>query len=115
MGQLGRRSNREVSMHNYITVAKTNDVKEGEIYAIEIDETPIALTRLNDKIYAFGDICTHDDGPLAEGTIEDGCVVCPRHGARFDLETGKPSFPAVTKIPIYDVRIEGDDVKIQVE
>jgi 3-phenylpropionate/trans-cinnamate dioxygenase ferredoxin component len=95
-----------------IDVAAAEEIKEGQIFAVVIDETPVALTRVGGAIRAFGDICTHDDGPLAEGEIADGCVVCPRHGARFNLESGKPTFPAVAKIPIYDVVVEGERVKI---
>ena len=100
-------------MNTYVSVAKLADVKEGEIFATVVDETPIALTKVDGEVCAFGDICTHDDGPLAEGTIEDGCVVCPRHGAKFNLSTGKPSFPAVTPIPIYETKIVGDEIKIK--
>jgi nitrite reductase/ring-hydroxylating ferredoxin subunit len=97
----------------FVVAANAEDVKEGEVLAINIDDTPIALTRLNGVICAFGDVCTHDDGPLAEGTLEDGCIVCPRHGARFDLKTGKPTFPAVSPLPIYVTREEDGQVKIQ--
>ncbi len=100
----------------FVFAAKTRDVKEGEITAVVIDETPVALTLLNGKVRAFGDICTHDDGPLAEGYIENMCIVCPRHGARFDLtNNGKPTFPAVTRIPIYETRIDGDEIKVKIE
>ena len=101
--------------NGFVFAAKTSEVKEGEIVAIVIDETPVALTMLNGQVRAFGDICTHDDGPLAEGQIDGQCVVCPRHGARFDLTTGKPSFPAVTRIPIYTTRIQGEDIEIKIE
>ena len=97
----------------FVFAAKLGDVREGQITAVIVDETPIALTKLNGQVHAFGDVCTHDDGPLAEGHIEDHCVVCPRHGARFDLFTGKPTFPAVTRIPIYETRIEGDEIKVK--
>lgn len=98
-----------------VVVARVNDIKDGEIFATVIDETPVALTCLDGQIRAFGDICTHDDGPLAEGNIVDGCVVCPRHGACFDLLTGKPTFPAVTPIPIYNVEIQGENVIVRLE
>lgn len=84
-----------------IDIAAASDVVEGAILALNINDTPIALTRVSGVVRAFGDICTHDDGPLAEGEVAAGCIVCPRHGARFDLVTGKPTFPAVSKIPIY--------------
>lgn len=91
-------------------VAHRSDIREGEIFATVIEDTPVALTRVGGDIRAFGDVCTHDDGPLAEGQIADGCVVCPRHGACFDLVSGKPTFPAVTAIPIYNVEVQGEDV-----
>lgn len=97
----------------FVVVAKADQINEAEIFATVVDDTPVALTRIDGVVCAFGDICTHDDGPLAEGEISAGCVVCPRHGARFDLKTGKPSFPAVTPIPIYEAKIEGEDVKIR--
>lgn len=100
-------------MSEYVFAAKLSDVKEGEITPAWIDETPVALTLLNGQVRAFGDICTHDDGPLAEGHIAGQCVVCPRHGATFDLLSGKPTFPAVSPIPIYDAVIDGDDVKVK--
>ena len=99
-------------MSNFVFAARLADVVEGEIFATDIDDTPIALTKINNVIFAFGDVCTHDDGPLAEGQIDGQCVVCPRHGARFDLVTGKPSFPAVSAIPIYEAKLEGDEIKI---
>jgi 3-phenylpropionate/trans-cinnamate dioxygenase ferredoxin component len=98
----------------FVFAARLEEVQEGEILALNIDEVPVALTRLGDRIVAFGDICTHDDGPLAEGTIADHCcVVCPRHGARFDLTTGAPTFPAPTPIPIYETVVEGEDVLVK--
>jgi 3-phenylpropionate/trans-cinnamate dioxygenase ferredoxin component len=95
-----------------IDIAASADVAEGAILALNINDTPLALTRVGGVVRAFGDVCTHDDGPLAEGEIVAGCVVCPRHGARFDLITGKPTFPAVAKIPIY--RAEERDGRIWV-
>jgi len=97
----------------FVFAANLDDVREGEILAVRISELPVALTKLNGQVRAFGDVCTHDDGPLSEGYIEDHCVVCPRHGARFDLFTGKPTFPAAVNIPIYETRIEGNEVKVK--
>lgn len=85
----------------FVKAAAAKDVAEGAMLSLNINDTPIALTRIGGVVRAFGDICTHDDGPLADGEIAAGCVVCPRHGARFDLVTGKATFPAVERIPIY--------------
>jgi 3-phenylpropionate/trans-cinnamate dioxygenase ferredoxin subunit len=97
----------------FVFAAKLGDLQEGAILSVRINEVPVALTKLNGQVRAFGDVCTHDDGPLAEGHIEDNCVVCPRHGARFDLFTGKPTFPAAIGIPIYETRIIGDAVEVK--
>jgi 3-phenylpropionate/trans-cinnamate dioxygenase ferredoxin subunit len=98
---------------DYITAATSEQVKEGEILAVIVDETPIGLTRLNGRVCAFHDICTHDDGPLAEGALDGGAVVCPRHGARFNLLTGAPTFPAPTGISIYETVEENGEVKVR--
>lgn len=100
-------------MSDYVFAANAADVVEGGIYATLIDDTPVALTRVNGVVRAFGDICTHDDGPLAEGTILGECVQCPRHGARFDLRTGKQTFPAAGPIPIYASKIEGERILVK--
>ena len=100
-------------MAEYVFAIKAGDVQTGQIVALTLDDVPIAFTRLDGRIVAFGDVCTHDDGPLAEGTIEGDCVVCPRHGAYFNLYTGKPTFPAPYPIPIYEIKIDGDDVLVK--
>lgn len=96
-----------------VIVAKLSDLQEGKIVAVDVNETPIALVLLNGKVRAFGDVCTHDDGPLNEGEIVGNCVLCPRHAAKFDLTTGKATFPAAGPIPIYECVVDGNDVKIR--
>ncbi|MFN3705678.1 MAG: Rieske (2Fe-2S) protein [Thermoflexales bacterium] len=100
-------------MSDFVFAAKLSDLAEGTITAVYIDETPVALTRVGERVFAFGNVCTHDDGPLHEGHIEDNCAVCPRHGARFDLITGQPTFPAVARIPIYEVKVEQENVLVK--
>lgn len=102
-------------MSEFVFAAKAEDVVEGQILVLNIDDVPLALTRLNDSIVAFRDVCTHDDGPLGEGELDGTCVVCPRHGARFDLFTGKPTFPAPTALPLYETRIRNGDVEVKLE
>lgn len=100
-------------MADLYDAAAAIDVEEGRILALDINDTPVALTRLNGVVYAFGDVCTHDDGPLADGDIADMCVVCPRHGATFDLRTGAPTFPAAAPILVYEAVEDGDRVKVK--
>lgn len=102
-------------MSDYIKVATVDEIPPGTSKLIEIEELRIALFNLDGEFYAIEDICTHDGGPLVEGDIVDGCLVeCPRHGARFDVRTGKAvRMPAFEPTTAYAVRVEGDDVLME--
>ena len=78
----------------------------------------IGVYHVDGELYALEDRCSHDDGPLVEGDWEpdEGVVVCPRHGARFDIRTGRPlSLPAVFPVETYPVRVEDGIVKVTVD
>ena len=100
---------------SFIKVATVNDIPDGGSKLVEVDDVRVALFKLEDGIYAIEDVCTHDGGPLVEGEVLDGCeVMCPRHGARFDIRTGAAlSFPAFEATNSYEVKIEGDDILIE--
>jgi nitrite reductase/ring-hydroxylating ferredoxin subunit len=102
-----------MTVGDFVFAARVSDVSEGRIFATLVDDVPVGLTIHKGELRAFGDVCTHDGGPLAEGTVMDTCVMCPRHGACFDLKTGHGTFPAAGPIPIYEARIEGDEIKIR--
>jgi 3-phenylpropionate/trans-cinnamate dioxygenase ferredoxin subunit len=97
----------------YVGVATVDEVEPGDRLFIEIDGTMIALFNLNGTYYAIQDVCSHDDGPVAEGDLEGNEIICPRHGARFDVRTGEVlSLPAAVDIPAYPVRVEGEEILI---
>ena len=97
----------------FVRVGRAGDVPGGRPAIFLVEDRYIAVYRLADGWYAIDDICTHDGGPLAEGDLEDDVVVCPRHGARFSVRTGAAlSFPAVTPVDTYPVRVEGDDLLV---
>lgn len=97
----------------FIPVATVQDLPNGERLFLEIEDQHIVLFNIAGSYYAIGDVCTHDDGPLGEGEIEDFEIICPRHGARFDIRSGKATLlPAVVDIPAYPVRIVGDQIEI---
>ncbi|MEZ4865913.1 MAG: non-heme iron oxygenase ferredoxin subunit [Caldilineaceae bacterium] len=102
-------------MSEFIKVATVDEIPEGGSKLVEVDDVRVALFNLAGQIYAIEDVCTHDGGPLVEGTVVNGCeVMCPRHGARFDIRTGKAlSFPAFESTNVYAVQIAGDDVLIE--
>jgi 3-phenylpropionate/trans-cinnamate dioxygenase ferredoxin subunit len=90
----------------YIAVAEASEVPSGERLIIEIDGEPMVIFNLAGEYYAIADVCSHDDGPVGEGDVDDMEITCPRHGARFDLRTGKAlALPAVQDIPAYPVRV----------
>jgi len=78
---------------------------------VSCGELRLALSNIDGRLYAIDDVCTHDGGPLGEGTLRGGRVICPRHGASFDARTGRVlALPAVRDVSAYVVSVEGDDV-----
>lgn len=99
----------------YISVAAIDELPAGKRMVVEIDGETIVVFNLAGSYYAIGDLCTHDDGPVAEGDLVGESIECPRHGARFALQDGKAlSLPAVVDIPAYPVRLQGDEIQIGV-
>ena len=97
----------------YIAVASVEELSEGGRLFIEIDEQPIMIIKINGEYYAIADVCSHDDGPVGEGNLEGYEIICPRHGARFDIRTGRViALPAFVDIPAYPIRINGGQIEI---
>ena len=92
-----------------------SDIPDGVVKVVEAGDRNLALANAGGEFYAIDDVCTHDGGPLGEGMLVDHQVECPRHGARFDLKTGRPvSFPAVIPVGTYPTRVDGDTVVVDV-
>ncbi len=103
-------------MAGFVKVATTSEIPPGERLVVEVEDLWIAVFNVGGTYYAIEDVCTHDDGPLAEGELDGQTIICPRHGARFDIRTGKVlSFPAITDVPTYEVKIEGEDILVRIE
>ncbi len=97
----------------YIAIASVDELNDGERLFIEIDGQPIMVIRLANQYYAIADKCSHDDGPVGEGTLEGFDIICPRHGARFDIRTGRVlALPAFVDIPAYPVRVNEGQIEI---
>ncbi|MDK1028358.1 MAG: non-heme iron oxygenase ferredoxin subunit [Anaerolineae bacterium] len=100
---------------DYLEIAPTSELPEGERLFVDIGDTPVVIFNIAGKFYAVGDICSHDDGPLGDGEVEEFRVVCPRHGAEFDVRSGKAvRMPAVVDIPAYPVRIKDGMIEVGV-
>jgi 3-phenylpropionate/trans-cinnamate dioxygenase ferredoxin component len=92
--------------YKYHKIGKVEDIPDGERVFFEIQGHSIVLFSLDGKFLAIDDSCSHDNGPIGDGEIEGEDIICPRHGARFDLRSGKvKSLPAVTDIAVFPVRI----------
>ncbi len=97
----------------FVRVGRVAEVPPDRAEVFVVEDRQIAVYRLPDGFYAIDDICTHDGGPLAEGEVEGDQVICPRHGARFSIKTGAAlTFPAITPVDTYPVRIEGEDLLV---
>lgn len=92
-------------------VAELKDFQHGRlVLRLEEHPRPILLLYTGEEVFALEDVCTHDGGPLHEGELEDGRIVCPRHGARFDLRTGRQTLPAPRPVRTFPARVEGGKV-----
>ncbi|MGH6656239.1 MAG: non-heme iron oxygenase ferredoxin subunit [Actinocrinis sp.] len=93
------------------------DFEEDRPEAVDVDGTPIAVVRTSEgPVYAIYDVCSHANVALSEGEVVDGEIECWLHGSMFSLSSGKPtSLPAVEPVPVYPVKIEGDDLYVAVQ
>jgi len=103
----------------FVNACAASEVVPEKGKAVEINGAKIALFRIDGKLLAIDDKCTHDEASLAEGgvAVMDGkCIVeCPWHGATFDLCTGKAlTFPAVTPVKTYAVREQGGRIEVEI-
>ncbi len=99
---------------DYVAIGPADEVTNGQRRIVEIDGQAIAVFNIGGTFYAIADVCSHDDGPVAEGDMAgDYEIECPRHGARFDVRSGKVlSFPAIVDIPAYPVRVENGELLV---
>jgi len=93
---------------------KLNSLKTNQPQTFEIDDRFVIVVLLNDQVYCIEDLCTHDGGTFGDGLLEGSCIVCPRHGAKFDVRTGAAvCMPATEATLSHQVKVVGDDVLVQ--
>jgi 3-phenylpropionate/trans-cinnamate dioxygenase ferredoxin subunit len=101
-------------MLEYVPVAKLSELISSQKLSLEIDDHYIVLVHLEGAVYCLDDVCTHDGGPLGEGEIDGNCLVCPRHGAKFDIRTGDAVLmPATEPTATHAVRVDGDQIYVK--
>ncbi len=104
----------ETQVH-YYQIAGIEELPVGGRLFLEIGDLPIVVFNIAGELYAIADVCSHDDGPVGDGEVRDYQVICPRHGAHFDIRTGTVlSLPAVVDIPAYPVRVVDGQIEVGV-
>jgi nitrite reductase/ring-hydroxylating ferredoxin subunit len=100
-------------MGNFVRVCHTSEVKAGCGKSVEVAGKAIGIFNVDGKFYAINDVCGHRGGPLAEGELEGTTVICPWHGWRYNVTTGEnellPSLPTEK----YEVKVENDDILVE--
>lgn len=103
----------EESKVEFVEIAPASELPSGERLFVDLGDKPVVIFNIAGQFFAIGDVCTHDDGPLGDGMLEGFNVVCPRHGAEFDIRTGQAvQMPAVVDIPAYPVKVVNETILI---
>ncbi len=101
-------------MADFIKAASTSDVPSGTVRVYGVNGRQIAICNVDGAFYAIDDICTHDGGSLDQGELQGDQIECPRHGARFDVKSGRAiTLPAVMPVKSYPVQVEEDEIRVQ--
>ena len=98
-------------------VCKLDELESGTAKRFDVNGTPVAVVRIDDEVYAIGDICSHANVSLSDGEVwcETKQLECPRHSSAFSLETGVPeTLPATQPVPVYVARVVDGNVEVEV-
>jgi len=98
----------------FIPVAKLSKLPSESATEVMVEGQPYAICHTGGEVRALSGICLHRGGPLGQGQIHEGRVMCPFHMWEFDCRTGEYDYDPSKRVPVYEVKIEGDDVLIQV-
>ena len=96
-----------------VLVGRVADLPEGSQTTVQVGDQSVLVIHERGRFYALRNVCTHQSFPLAGGPVEDGKITCTRHGARFDLETGKArTLPAVKAVRLFRAEVNGEEVYV---
>src|SRR5437763_7921980 len=101
-------------MSDFVSVAKTSDLADPGRTLLEVEDRIVVLLKVGGEYFCIDDVCTHDGGPLSEGRLENHAIACPRHGAKFEIRTGKAlTMPATVDTAAHEVKVEGDTILVR--
>ena len=102
-------------MAEFVAVVRADDLREGDMWAFDVQDTKIAVANVGGTFYAFDDTCTHMECSLAQGDLEETTVICSCHGSEFDVTSGEVlAPPAREPVGSYETRVVGENVEIKV-
>jgi 3-phenylpropionate/trans-cinnamate dioxygenase ferredoxin subunit len=103
-------------MSDWIKVARVAEVADPGKRTLEVGDAMVVLFHVGGQFYCIDDVCTHDGGPLGEGPLDGMQIVCPRHGARFDIRSGKAlTMPATVDVTAHEVKVENGEVFVRLK
>lgn len=103
----------DLSQYEFIQVAPLSELPSGQRMLIDVGDVPVVIFNIAGNLYAIDDLCTHDEGTLADGDLNGFEISCPRHGACFDVRSGQAlTLPAVMDTTSYPVRVTDEMIEI---
>lgn len=98
----------------FLAVARVDDIPAGKGVFIDTGGVVLAVFNAGGRFHATSPVCPHEDGPLADGWVEDGSAICPWHAYDFDLRTGRCRVAPELSVPIYPVRVVGGVIEVEI-
>ena len=96
-----------------LSVANVADIAPGTTKRVVVDGQEILICNVDGSFFAIEDVCTHDGAPLDQGDLDGKCIICPRHGAMFDVQTGEAlTLPAVLPLSTYAVELRDGEILV---
>ena len=103
-------------MASWVSGGQAGDLGPGQVRVVQAGRTRLAVCNVENSFHCVDDVCTHDGGPLDQGELDGVEIECPRHGARFDVTTGRATcLPAIVPVKVYPVRVQDGEIQIRVE
>ena len=101
-------------MSDWVDVAPAEGFPAGSRHTVDVEDVAVIVFNLDGKYFAIEDVCTHDYSSLDEGELDGDRIICPRHGARFNVRTGEAlTAPAYDPIPTFPVRVHNGTVQVR--
>lgn len=102
-------------MANFVKIAAKNDLPaSGETKEFACGDKMICIANVDGVLSAMDNVCLHRGGPLGQGMVDGGKVICPWHGWEYDTKTGEASHNPSAKVAVYPVKVEGDNVMVEI-